>query len=209
MTYKMGDYTIEVKGEGTNIAFCTTADYAYELYLAKKKMIADLKYECELLVDKYHAEMKRADIPYVFSKVNLLEMFSKDKKKDKKAVKFARELFLEKGFSPDFTKRHKIEFVDYSLHGYHDTAIGITLGMGDYEYTIEFPQPANIRDEKDKERLMGEVKFRVDRIHKSKKDEFIKEMEPVQMPTYDWKECFKSIEAIVEKDAIIGKGSAK
>lgn len=196
MTYNMGGYVIETQGDVSNIAFGTTADYAYRQYLAKKKMIADLEYECDLLVDKYHAEMKRADIPLVFSEVNLLDLFSKDKK----VVKFAREHFLEKGFSPDFQKEHKIEFVDYSLHGYNGTAVGITLGIGDYEYTIEFPQPQNIRDKKDKERLLGEVKFRVDRIHKSKKDEFIREMEPVQISTYDWKECFKAMETIVAKD---------
>lgn len=195
MTYKGTNYEIEVQGDVTNISFGTTADSAYGLYLAKKKKIADLEYECELLIDKYHSEMKRANIPLRFSKDNLLDMFSKDKK----TVKFAREHFLEKGFSPDFPEEHKIEFVNYSLHGYHATAIGVVLGIGDYEYTIEFPQPQNIRDEKDKERLMGEVKFRVDRIHKSKLKEFVKEMESVQMPTYDWKECFNAIEAIVTK----------
>lgn len=199
MTYKVDNYGINVDGdEVTNIALGTTASYAYERYLEKKKKIHDLEYECELLVDKYHSEMKRADIPFVFSKDILLDMFSKDKK----AVKFAREHFLEKCFTPDFPKEHKIEFVNYSRHGYHVTAIGITLGIGDYEYTIEFPQPKNVRDEEDKERLMGEVKFRVDRIHKSKRNEFVREMEPVQMPTYDWKECFKAIEATVEKEEV-------
>ena len=191
------DFTIEFDHDNnTNIAFGTTADHAYTLWLAKRKQIADLEYECELLVDKYHAEMKRADIPLMFSKDILLDMFSKDKK----AVKFAREHFLEKGFSPEFLKTHKVEFKTFTRHGYAATAIGVELGIGDYEYTIEFPQPWNIGDEKDKERLMGLVKFRVDRIHKSKKDEFIREMEPVQMPTYDWKACFEAIETIVAKD---------
>lgn len=191
------DFTIEFdQTENTNIALGTTADYAYTLWQAKKKQIADLEYECEILVDKYHAEMKRANIPLMFSKDNLLNMFSKNKK----AVKFARKHFLAKGFSPDFPKEHKIEFVDYSLHGYNGTAISIKLGIGDYEYTMEFPQPANIRDEKDKKLLMGQVKFRVDRIHKSKLKEFVHQMEPVQMPTYDWKKCFTAIEAIVEKE---------
>lgn len=191
------DFTIEFDhANNTNIALGTTADYAYTLWQAKKKMIADLEYECELLIDKYHTEMKRADIPLIFSKDNLLNMFSKNKK----AVKFARKHFLAEGFSPDFSKEHKIEFVDYSLHGYYDTAISIKINIGDYEYTIEFPQPQNIRDEKDKERLMGEVKFRVDRIHKSKLKEFVKEMESVQMPTYDWKKCFEAIETIVAKE---------
>lgn len=196
MTYSMGDCEIEVKGEVTNVAFGTTADYAYRQYLAKKKMIDDLEYECELLVDKYHTEMKRADIPLMFSKDILPDMFSKDKK----AVKFAREHFLEKGFSPEFLKTHKVEFKSFTRHGYTATAIGVVLGIGDYEYTMEFPQPQNIRDGKDKERLMGQVKFRVDRIHKSKLNEFVKEMEPVQKPTYDWKEGFKAIETIVAKE---------
>lgn len=178
----------------TNVASGTTARYAYEMYLDKKRQIAALEYECELLIDKYHSEMKRADIPIMFSKDNLLNMFSKGSK----AVKFWRERFLENGFSPDFLKGHKIKFVDYSLHGYHDTAVGITLGIGDYDYTIEFPQPQNIRAEKDKEQLMGKVKFRVDRLHKSKKDDLVRTMESVQMPTYDWKACFDAIERDVD-----------
>lgn len=196
MTYSMGDYIIETRGEDTNVAFGTTADYAYRQYLAKKKMIDDLEYECELLVDKYHWEMKRANIPLMFSKDILIDMFSKDKK----AVKLARKHFLEKGFSPEFLKTHKVEFKSFTRHGYAATAIGVVLGIGDYEYTMEFPQPQNIRDGKDKERLMGQVKFRIDRIHKSKLKEFVKEMEPVQKPTYDWKEGFKAIEAIVTKE---------
>ena len=198
MTYNMGNYEIETQGEVTNIAFGITADYAYELYCAKKKMIADLEYECELLMDKYHAEMKRANIPFCFGEPYIKDMFGENKKKS--SVKATRDIFLEKCFSSDFPKKHKIEFVKYSRHGYHSTAIGITLGIGDYEYTIEFPQPQNILDKEVKERLMGWVKFRVDKIHKSKKDEFIKEMEPVQMPTYDWKKCFEAIEADVEKE---------
>ena len=196
MTYKMGDCEIDVKGEVTNVAFGTTADYAYRQYLAKKKMIDDLEYECELLIDKYHSEMNRADIPLVFSNDVLLAMFSKDKK----AVKFSRERFLEKGFSPEFLKSHKVEFKSFTRHGYTASAIGVVLGIGDYEYTMEFPQPWNIRDEKDKKLLMGQVKFRVDRIHKSKTKEFVREMEPVQMPTYDWKKCFEAIETIVAKE---------
>ena len=198
MTYKMGDCGIDVKGEVTNVAFGTTAERAYEMYLSKRKQIYDLEYECELLIDKYHAEMTRADIPLMFSKDILPDMFSKDKK----AVKFAREHFLEKGFSPEFLKTHKVEFKSFTRHGYTATAIGVVLGIGDYEYTMEFPQPQNIRDEKDKKLLMGQVKFRVDRIHKSKLKEFVKEMEPVQMPTYDWKQCFEAIEAIVEKEDV-------
>ena len=189
------DFTIEFdQSENTNIAFGTTADYAYTMWQAKKKQIADLEYECDILVDKYHAEMKRANIPLMFSKDILLDMFSKDKK----TVKFAREHFLEKGFSPKFLKTHKVEFKTFTRHGYAATAIGIKLNIGDYEYTIEFPQPWNIRDEKDKELLMGRVKFRVDRIHKSKLKEFVREMEPVQMPTYDWKQCFEAIENAVK-----------
>lgn len=197
MTHSLGKYgEMNVGGgESTVVGIETTASFAYELYKEKKEQIRKLEYECEVLVDKYHSEMRRAVIPLVFSQDTLIEMFSKDKK----AVKFARERFLEKGFSPDFPKRHKIEFVNYFRYGYNATAIGITLGIGDYEYTIEFPQPQNISDEKDKEYLMGEVKFRVDKLHKSKANDFAREMESVQMPTYDWKKCFEAVEADVER----------
>ena len=194
------DFTIEFDNDNnTNIAFGTTADYAYTLWLAKKKQIADLEYECELLKDKYFREIKNASISYMFQEQHIKDMFSKDEGA-RKLRDAARELFLENGFSPDFLKAHKVEFVNYNSHGYTGTAMGVVLGIGDYEYTMEFPQPQNIRDEKDKKLLMGQVKFRVDRIHKSKLNEFVKQMEPVQMPTYDWKECFKAIETIVAKE---------
>ena len=200
MTYKMGDCEIEVKGEVTNIAFGTTADYAYRQYLAKKKMIDDLKYECELLIAKYYSEMQRANIPYQFSENHVNDMFLKPEYDKKKLRDSARELFLEKGFSPDFLKNHKVEFVRMEFGGYHHTWIGVVLGIGDFEYTVKLPQPKNIWSDEDKESLMGQVKFRVNRIHKSKLKEFVKEMEPVQMPTYDWKKCFEAIEAIVKKE---------
>ena len=73
------DFTIEFdQANNTNIALGTTADYAYTLWLAKKKQIADLEYECEVLVDTYHEEMRKANIPLMFSKDILLDMFSKD-----------------------------------------------------------------------------------------------------------------------------------
>ena len=87
-------------------------------------------------------------------------------------------------------------------HGYSRTAVGVVLGIGDYEYTIEIPLPNNIVKAEDKEVLMGQVKFRVDRLHKSKKDEFVREMEAVQMPTYDWQLCFLAIEAVVGKEEV-------
>ena len=204
MTYKIGKDSVTISdGEVTNIAFGTTADYAYERYLAKKRQIADLEYECGILVDKYHAEMRKAKIPFLFSETHLKDMFDKEKKSA--FVKTTREMFLEKGFSKGFLKKHKVKFVTSSTHGYSATAVGVVLGIDDYEYTIEFPQPRNIRDEKDKEQLMGEVKFRVDRLHKSKINEFVRTMEPVQMPTYDWKKCFEAIERTVESE----QGDAK
>jgi len=181
-------------GECTNIAFGTAAQRAVDLYDAKQKLISDLKFECKLLVEKYHAEMKRADIPAWFRKDILWDMFSDDAKKRK----FTREGFLEKGFSKDFPKKHKVNFVSAYHVGLSGASAGVRLEIGDYEYGIEFPQPMNVVRDEDKERFFGELKFRVDRIHKSKKDEFIKEMEPVQMPTYDWKACFEAIEKIVE-----------
>jgi len=191
------DYTIEFdQGNNTNIAFGTTADYAYTMWLAKKKQIDDLEFECELLVEKYHAEMRRARIP-MHLRENLIEdLFDKDKKKRG----FARKFFLEKSFTEGFLKKHKVEFVKKVLHGYGRTAVGLDLRIGDYTYTVEIPIPENIVSEVDKKRLIGQVEFRADRLHKSKKDDFIRELEPVQMPTYDWKKCFEAIEAIVEKE---------
>ena len=187
------EFTIKFdQTNNTNIAFGTTADYAYTLWLAKKKQIADLEYECELLVDKYHAEMGRSQIPPQFR----VDMFGQDKE----LRRLSRKHFLTLCFSEGFLKKHKVEFVTYQVHGYGRTAMGIVLNIGDYQYTVEIPLPNNIVKPEDKERLMGQVKFRVDRIHKSKTKEFVKEMESVQMPTYDWKKCFEAIEAIVEKE---------
>lgn len=182
--------------ETTDISCGTSANNAYGLYLEKKRQIADLEYECKLLVDKYHSEMCRAFIPMELSEVIIREMFGEDKKK-KKAT---RKYLLDKCFTPEFVKTHKIEFSRVGWHGYSRTAVGIVLTIGDYEYTIEIPLPQNILKEEDKERLMGRVKFRSDRIHKSKLNDFVKEWEAVQMPTYDWKKCFEAIEADVRKE---------
>lgn len=183
------------EGECTNIAFGTAAQRAVDLYDAKQKLIFDLKFECKLLVEKYHAEMKRAEIPAWFREDIIWDMFDEDDKK----CKFVRQGFLEKGFSSDFLKRHKVNLVSAYHAGQTHTSTGVRLEIGDYEYSIEFPQPSNVVSDEDKENRFGELKFRVDRIHKSKKDEFVREMEPVQMPTYDWKACFEAIEKIVEE----------
>ena len=184
----------------TDISFGTKADYVYDLYRAKRKMLADLKFECDLLVDKYFSEIKGGCIPFEFREQSLKDMFSKDKERAKITAE-TRKLFLERGFYKAFIKKHKVEFVEYHIHGYSRTAIGVVLGIGDYRYTIEFPLPENINKVEDKERLMGDVKYRVDRIPKSKKDDFMKYMEPVCPPTYDWKRCFEAIEKIVNKES--------
>lgn len=195
------DYEISMKLEDrekiTNVAFGTTAERAYEMYLSKRKQIYDLEYECELLVDKYHSEMRRARIPGWFDQVYINDMFNDENKKSRD---MARTHFLICCFSSAFLEKHKVAFRKVAWHGYGRTAAGIVLAIGDYEYTVEIPLPQNIIKDKDKEVLIGRVKFRVDRIHKSNLNEFVKEMEPVQMPTYDWKECFKAIETIVAKE---------
>ena len=177
----------------TDITFGTKVKYVYDLYLAKRKMLADLKFECDLLVDKYFSEIKGGHIPFEFGEQFLKDMFSKDKERAKFTAE-SRKLFLERGFSKDFIEKHKVEFVEYRIQGYSMIAIGVVLGIGDYRYTMNFPMPKNIYKDKDKETLMGDVKFRVDRLHKSKVNEFVKYMEPVCMPTYDWKKCFEAIE---------------
>lgn len=192
--------------EVTDISFGTKADYVCDLYRAKRKMLADLKFECDLLVDKYFSEIKGGHIPFEFGEQFLKDMFSKDKERAKFTAE-SRKLFLERGFSKDFIEKHKVEFVEYSIQGYSTTAIGVVLGIGDYRYKMDFPMPKNIYKAEDKERLMGDVKYRVDRIHKSKKDDFVKYMEPVCMPTYDWKKCFEAIEKKVEEEFV--KGNAK
>ena len=179
----------------TNIVSGTTAERAFKLWLAKRQQIADLEYESKVLVDKYHEEMCHASIPSQFREDVIDDMFGKDEKKSE----FARGFFLKQCFTEEFLGKHTIEFNRVVWHGYGRTAAGVVLGIGDYEYTIEVPMPHNIVKDEDKDRLVGMVRFRADRLHKSKKDEFVKTMEAVQMPTYDWKACFKAIEAVVEK----------
>ena len=179
-----------------NTVGCTFAERAYEMYLAKMRQIDDLEFECEILVDKYHDEMKRVQIPMHLREGFLNDLFDKDKKKSG----FARKVFLQQCFTEEFLKKHKVAFVTYQVHGYGRTAMGIVLDIGDYQYTVEIPLPSNIVNPKDKISLMGKVKFRVDRILKYKAEEFVRKMESVQMPTYDWKKCFEEIEAIVEKE---------
>lgn len=198
-----GDYNIIInhkdRAEITNIAFDTSAQYAYDLYREKKRKIDELQYECDLLIDKYHAEMQKSHIPFEFCETHLLSMFEKNQKKTE-ITQSSRDIFLKKAFSKNFLENHIISFISYESHGYTRSAIGIVLGIGDYQYTIQFPLPQNIFKDDDKKMLMGEVKFRVDRIHISHKNDFVKTMESVQMPTYDWKKCFDAIESIVDSD---------
>ena len=192
MTYNMEDYEIEVEGEVTNIAFGTMADSAYGLYLAKKKKIADLEFECNLLVDKYHSEMCHAHIPLQFRQDIISDMYGKDTDTAYKA----RNHFLKFVFSEEFLNKHKIVFEKPLWQGYERTGIWIIMNVADadYYYSVEIPFPKNIKEDKTKTYLMGRVKFRADRILKSKWDDCVKEWEAVQMPTYDWKACFEAIE---------------
>lgn len=198
MEIKIGKDTI-IYGDcgSTNIALGTTAEYAYRRYCEIKVQISDLEYESELLVDKYHAEMKKATIPSEFTEIYIEAMFDASGMGEVR-----RKIFLEKVFSKDFLESQKVEFIKKYRCGYSSYAIGIVLGIGDYEYNIECPQPQNIHAEEDKKRLVGDVKFRVNRIHKSKANEFIRKLECVKFPTYDWKECFAAIEKKVQQDEI-------
>lgn len=205
----MSEWDVNISGcEGsqkpiTDVSFGTTAKYAYDLYLAKMKQIDDLQYECDLLIDKYHAEMCNSHIPPWFSEDILNNLFSEDKD----ICKVAREHFLGLCFSDEFLKKFEVEFVNRITHGYGRTTFTVILCIGDYDYSVEIPLPKNINNKDDKTRLVGQVKFRVDRLHKSKREEFFKVRESVQMPTYDWKECFTKIEDSVMAEFV--KGNAK
>lgn len=198
MEIKIGKDTI-IYGDcsSTNIALGTTAEYAYRRYCEIKEQIRDLEYECALFVDKYHAVMKEAKMPSEFTETYIEAMFEASGKEES-----LRKFFLEKVFSKDFLESHKVEFIKEYRCGYSSYAIGIVLGIGDYEYNIECPQPQNIYAEDDKKRLVGDVKFRVNRIHKSKANEVVLNLESVKSPTYDWKECFGAIEEKVNQDEI-------
>ena len=142
--------------------------------------------------------MKKAPIPVHLRKGFLNDLFDNNKKRSG----FARKVFLEQSFSEKFLKKHKPKFSSLSWFGYRRTAAHLELDIGDYLYTIEIPIPENIVSEDDMKNRMGEVKFRVDRLHKSKDEEFVRKLEPVQMPTYDRKKCFEAIEAIVGKEEV-------
>ena len=184
----------------TNIVLGTTAEYAYNLYLAKKRQIEKLEYECGLLVDKYHSEMCGAHMPFLFDEKMLVDLFSEDEN----SRTFVRQNFLEFCFSPEFLAKFKVDFVEKVFHGYSHTAINVVMSIGDYEYSVEIPQPRNILSDEEKNTLMGRVQFRADKIHKSKKNESCKMWESVQMPTYDWKKCFEAIEADVMVEFVKG-----
>lgn len=187
--------TYEVKKPSTNILLGTSAEYAYKLYCDKMEQIRVLEYECEMLVDKYHSEMRLANIPAHFREDFLEDMFSKNNERRK----WARDFFLEQCFYKAFLSKNKVEFDTLEWNGYNRTAAGVRMAIGNYLYTVEIPIPANLNDPKDKKCLVGRVKFRVDRIPKSKKSDFVRVLEPVIMPTYDWKACFEAIEKSVGK----------
>ena len=184
----------EDRNKITDVTFGTTANYAYKRYLDKIRQIDDLKYECDLLIDKYHAEMCNSHIPPWFAENLLDSLFDENEE----TSRLARKHFLELCFSDEFLKKFEVEFVSHMIHGYGRTAFTVILCIGDYDYSVEIPLPKNIKSEKDKTRLVGQVKFQVARLLKSKREEFFKEMESVQMPTYDWKKCFDAIEEDVK-----------
>ena len=188
----------------SDISLGTKADLAYKLFIEKKTLISNLQFECDLLIDKYHAEMSYANTPSEFSEPFLLALFnsSTNEKPNKDISLSFRKSFLQKGFSKAFLDSHSIDFVSYYSIGYTRTFIGIKLLINDFIYSIEFPQPKNIFKEEDKKHLLGQVMFRVDRIHKSKDkpENLVKSFESVQPPTYDWKKCFDAIELFVSKD---------
>lgn len=182
----------------TNIVSGTSVQQTYELYLDMKNQIAELEDNCNLLVDKYHYEMCHTHIPCQFAEDSLYSLFNKNEE----TCKLARKHFLELCFSSEFLVKFNVDFVQFAHHGYTDTAISIILSIGNHLYSVEIPIPKNIYLVEDKTRLMGKVKFRVDRLHKSEKDKFVKKWTSIQMPTYDWKECFEAIEADAEKEAV-------
>ena len=186
--------------ESTDVSFGTSANYAYDLFLEKKRKIAALEYECELLIDKYHSEMCQSHIPPQFRQNIISDMYGKDKM----LCKSARTIFLTNVFSDEFRKRHQVAFEKRIWQGYEKTGVSIILNIedSDYYYSVEIPFPKNIKDNKTKTYLMGRVKFRADRILKSKWNDFMKEWESIQKPTYDWKKCFEAIEADVEKKGV-------
>ena len=198
----MSDWSIHIDPKDleaiTDIAVGTSARYAYELYNEKRRQIDALEYECRLLIDKYHSEMCNAHIPPQFRQDIINE---KKKKNDKDISRLARNHFLKLVFSEDFLKEHQIEFKELMWLGYERTAANVMLDLdGDYYYSVEIPCPQKSIKDETKARLMGQVKFRADRILKSKWDEFVKEWEAVQMPTYDWKKCFEAIEKVVNEE---------
>ena len=188
-------YNISFDGMTTDVSVGTTADYAYDLYQKKKQQIADLEYECKLLVDKYHSEMCYSRIPPQFRQDIINNMFGKDAN----LAHQTRNSFLKLVFSEEFLKKHKITFRYSQWHGYERTGVSIILDIVDtnFYYLVEIPFPENVKKDETKEYLMGRVKFRADKIEKSKWDNFVKKWNSVQMPTYDWKECFEAIEADV------------
>lgn len=174
----------------------TTACEAFRLYCAKKAQISDLEYECRLLVDKYHAEMRRADIPGWLREGMLDDLFAANV--DRREA--ARELFVRHCFSDGFRERHEVRFVRMQYEGYDHVAACVVLGVDGYHYYVTVPLPQNIKRPSDKEHLMGMVMFRVHRLHESHDGDFCKELECVQPFTYYWRECFRAMEAYVERD---------
>ena len=179
----------------TDITQGTTAEYAYEIYQSKQNKIAELEYECGLLVDRYFAELGRGCIPCFLQQEFVAAMFGDDECKRKAA----RAMFLKSVFSEEFLSKHKVDFVRLEYVGYEKLADSIVISIGDYEYTIVCPCPQNFFKESHRIAYMGKVKFRVDRIHKSHKNDFVRKLESVRMPTYDWRQCFEAIEMIVEE----------
>lgn len=174
----------------SDVTVGTSARRAYELYRAARREIEDLEYQCGLLVDNYHSEMQRADIPAWLREVWIEAMFSGDAP----ARDTARREFLDRCFSKDFRASHDVKPVELCYMGHSHTSAEVRFEIGEYLYSVEVPLPGNIRSPEDKAHLMGRVMFRVDKLPMSEAASFCKEWRMVQPPTYDWKACFSAIE---------------
>lgn len=180
------DFDDDYDSDSTNITGGTCAEIAYKRWQAKKQAIKELEWESELLMEKYFSEMRKACIPAELKAEFIEKMFADPKKKT------YTKLFLAKVFTEGFLKSHKVEPIRYVLCGNDAHSIGIILRIEDYEYHIICPQPQNVPYPHTD--LMGQHKYRVDYIHTSKANDFIKTMTLLVSPTYDWKECFVTIE---------------
>lgn len=186
----------------TDVTASTKAGMMWRFYCEARNQLIELKEKERLYAEAYLAEMRRADIPDVFSSHVLIEAA-----KDDKNGRYWRKYILERMFGADFLKAHKVKFVGvtgynaYQMEKAHGYYIELTCEGVTYKFFAPNPQNLTL---KDPDYLMP-IRFYAHWHKGNAKDEFCSTWNMVneqENESYDWKKVCDNIKAFIERKVV-------